>query len=149
MEDYGLIMRVRREPAGHAVVTVAGELDIVTAPLLRDRLTALADSDTPLVVDLDKVSFIDAAGLGALVSATRQAVDKGSSLHVVVTRQLVRRLFSITRLDQYIPLARTVAEALTGPSTIAEPQAAVPARALRPPNPVSHRAARQLSIVSP
>jgi anti-sigma B factor antagonist len=106
-----LTMRVRREP-GHVIVTVAGELDFATVSGLRARLSALAAAGRRLVVDLDQVSFIDAAGLGALAGAATQAAGHGTSLHVVCARRQTRRLFSITGLDREIPLAGTLAEAL-------------------------------------
>ena len=65
-----LTIRARREP-GYVVVTVAGEVDIATVARLRERLSALAADGVPLVADLDRVSFIDATGLGALAGAAR------------------------------------------------------------------------------
>jgi anti-sigma B factor antagonist len=110
MDDYGLTVEVRQEP-GHLLVTVAGEVDIATVPQLQERLAAPAASGRPLIVDLDRVTFIDAAGLGVLARAASRAAAHGASLHVVCARHQVRRLFTITGLDREIPLARTVAEA--------------------------------------
>jgi anti-sigma B factor antagonist len=107
--DQALTIRVRREP-GYVLVTVAGEIDFATVPGLRARLCALAADGRPLVADLDQVSFIDAAGLGALVGAATWAAGHGTSLHVVCARRLTRRLFRITGLD--LLLASTLAEAL-------------------------------------
>lgn len=109
--DDELTIRVRHAP-NYVLVAVAGEVDIATVAGLRERLVALAAGSRPLVTDLDQVSFIDAAGLGALAGAARLAAGHGSSLHVVCARQQVRRLFRITGLDRSIPLARTLAEAL-------------------------------------
>jgi anti-sigma B factor antagonist len=112
--EQALAIRVRREP-GYVIVTVAGEIDFATVPRLQARLLALAAAGRPLVVDLDLVSFIDAAGLGALVSAARRAAGHGTSLRVVCARRQTRRLFRITDLDRVIPLAGTLAEALQAP----------------------------------
>jgi anti-sigma B factor antagonist len=71
MDDYGLTVEVRHEPGHMLLVTVAGEVDIATVPRLRERLAALAASGRPLIVDLDRVTFIDAAGLGVLAGAAR------------------------------------------------------------------------------
>jgi anti-anti-sigma factor len=67
MDDYMLTVEVRQEP-GHMLVTVAGEADIATVPHPQERLAALAASGRPLIVDLDRVTFIDAAGLRVLAS---------------------------------------------------------------------------------
>ena len=109
--DQALTMRVRREP-GYVTITVAGEIDFATVSRLQARLLPLAAAGCPLVVDLNLVSFIDAAGLGALASAARRAAVHGTSLHVVCARRQIRRLFRITGLD--LPLAGTLAEALRG-----------------------------------
>jgi anti-sigma B factor antagonist len=110
MDDYGLTVEVHQEP-GHALVTVAGEIDIATVPQLRERLAAPAASGRPLIVDLEQVTFIDASGLGVLASAARQAAARGASLHVVCAGRQLQRLFTITGLDRQIPLARSVTEA--------------------------------------
>ena len=71
-----LTIRVGRGQ-GYATVTVAGEIDIATVARLRERLFELAASGQPLIADLDQVSFIDSAGLAALVSAARRAARTG------------------------------------------------------------------------
>jgi anti-anti-sigma factor len=110
MGDYGLAVEVRHEP-GHVLVTVAGEVDIGTVDQLQEPLAALAASGRPLIIDLDLVTFIGAAGLRVLARAASQAAAHGASLHVVCARYQVRQLFAITGLDCQIPLARTVTEA--------------------------------------
>ena len=104
-------IRVRYEP-GYVLVALAGEIDVAAVASLSERLFALAASGRPMVADLDRVSFIDAAGLGVLVGASRRAAAHGSSLHVVCARRQTRRLFRLTKLDRVIPLAGTITEAL-------------------------------------
>ncbi len=109
--DDELTIRVRHTP-NYVLVAVTGEIDIATVAGLRERLVALAAGGRPLVINLDEVGFIDAAGLGALVGAAGLATEHGASLHVVCDQPHIRRLFRITGLDRSIPLARTLAEAL-------------------------------------
>jgi anti-sigma B factor antagonist len=108
-EGEAVTVRVRHEWA-YVLVTVAGEVDFGSVAWLRERLFGLAVAGRPLVADLDRVSFIDAAGLGALAGAARHATAHGSSLRVVCGRRQVRRLFGLTRLDQTVPLAASLAE---------------------------------------
>ena len=112
-----LTIRVRRDQ-WYAIVTAAGEIDIATVNQLRERLFALAEDSRPVIVDLDQVSFIDAAGLGVLVGAARRAATHGTSLHVVCARPQTRRLVGLTRLDSQIRLARTLDEALQALATL-------------------------------
>ena len=108
-EDDALSVRVRHEP-GYVLITVAGEVDFASAAGLRERLFTLASAGRPIVADLDRVSFIDAAGLGVLAGAARQAAAHGASLRVVCARRRVRRLFGLTQLDQAVPVAASLAE---------------------------------------
>jgi anti-sigma B factor antagonist len=118
-DDDAVTVRVRHEPE-YVLVTLAGEVDFATAGRLRERLFTLAATGRPLVADLDRVTFIDAAGLGVLAGAARQAAAHGASLRVVCARRQVRRLFSLTRLDQAVPLAASLAEAREAAGTDAE-----------------------------
>jgi anti-sigma B factor antagonist len=106
-----LTIRVRRD-RGYVIVAVAGELDIATVTQLRECLSSLAASGRPLVADLDRVSFVDSAGISALVGAARRAAAHGASLHAVCAQPHIRRVFTLTGLDRQIPLARTLDGAL-------------------------------------
>jgi anti-sigma B factor antagonist len=104
-------IRVRHEPA-YVLVTMAGEVDYGTVAVLRERLFPLAATGRHLIADLDRVSFIDAAGLGVLAGAARRAAWQGGSLRVVCARPHIRRLFGLTGLDRAVSLAGCLAEAL-------------------------------------
>ena len=142
MDDDTLAVQVRHQP-GYSIVTVAGEVDIVTAPWLGERLAALAGTGRPVIADLGQVSFIDAAGLRVLAAAARQAAATGGSLHVVSDRYVIWRLFTITGLDRQIPLARTRAEApaaLRAGTSVAAGTGRRPARRARPAPPATRTA---------
>jgi anti-sigma B factor antagonist len=109
--DKALTMRVEQQ-GGYTLVTVSGDIDISTTDQLRERLTALAASRCPLIIDLNPVTFIGASGLGVLALAASRASAHGGTLHVASDRYHTRRLFRITGLHNYIPLSRTVDEAL-------------------------------------
>lgn len=68
--------------AGHGVVTMAGELDIHTAPDLRQALAAAVAVYEETVVDLARLGFCDCAGLGALIAARNAARRHGTRLHL-------------------------------------------------------------------
>jgi anti-sigma B factor antagonist len=106
-----LPVTVRRE-RGVVIVEVTGDIDMSTAPGLRERLFALGGSGQPLVVDLNRVTFIDSAGLGVLVGAARNVGAHGGSLHAVCSRPQTRKLLWLTGVDRRIPLTATVDGAL-------------------------------------
>ena len=114
-----LDITIRRE-RGVVIAAVAGDVDISTVARLRECLFELADGGGTLIVDLNRVAFIDSSGLGALVGAARRAAAHGTSLHVVCARAQTRQLFHLTGLDRQLHLARTLTEALqalTAPGT--------------------------------
>jgi anti-sigma B factor antagonist len=92
-------------------VTVSGEVDVYSAPALRDGLTTLIAEGTSVVVDLTGVGFLDSSGLGALVTARKAAQDRGVALPIVCTSERILKLFTITGLDGVFTICTTVAEA--------------------------------------
>ena len=126
-----LIIGVRTEP-GYVIITAAGEIDIFTVARLREELFTLAGDGLPLTADLDRVTFLGAAGLGALAGAARRAAARGASLHVVCARPQSRQLLQLTGLDRTLRLARTRDEAIQALPAAPDPVA----RAARPPRPV-------------
>ena len=101
-----------RSERGVVIAAVTGEIDISTVTPLRERLFELADNGGMLIVDLNRVTFIDSAGLGALVSTARRAAGHGGSLHAVCAQRQTRRLLWMTGVDRRIPLTATVDGAL-------------------------------------
>jgi anti-sigma B factor antagonist len=90
------------------IAEVSGDLDMSTAARLRERLFELADSGQPVIVDLNRITFIDSTGLGALVAVARRADAHGGSLHAVCSQPHTRKLLWLTGVDRRIPLTATV-----------------------------------------
>lgn len=107
----GLTVTVRNE-RGVTIAAVTGDIDISTVTELRGRLLELAGSGRTLIVDLNRVTFIDSAGLGTLVGAARRAAAHGGSLYAVCSRPATRKLLWLTGVNRRIPLAATVDGAL-------------------------------------
>jgi len=101
-----------RDEGGVVIAAVTGEIDISTVARLRERLYELADNGGTLIVDLNRVEFIDSTGLGALVGTARRIAEHGGSLYAVCAQPQPRRLLWVTGVDKRIPLAATVAGAL-------------------------------------
>ncbi len=103
-----------REVGDRTVVAVGGEVDVYTAPVLDDSLSALIGSGRVLlVVDLTAVDFLDSTGLGVLVKALKRVREHDGSLDVVVTADRITKVFRITGLDAVMPLHDSVDAALS------------------------------------
>lgn len=85
-----------------SVIHVAGELDMLTGPLLQDHLDRLlATQPERLIVDLSQVSFIGSTGLAILISTKHTAQQQGTALQLRGTsHRVVARPLEITGLDR-------------------------------------------------
>ena len=98
---------------GRTVVQVVGEIDVYTAPQLRERLDAEIDAGRyDLVVDLSGVSFMDSTGLGVLVGRLKQIRLNDGSMRLVCAHDRVLKVFVITGLDKVFAIYPTVGEAV-------------------------------------
>lgn len=96
-----------------AVTSATGEIDLTNAEYLRDALLAALNAGaTGLVADLTAATFLDSAGVTALVRASRRASVSGAALRLAVTAAPVLRVLDLVGLGQLVPVYPTVAEAL-------------------------------------
>jgi len=96
------------------VVTLSGEVDIVQANQLRDRLLgAVRNEDLGLVVDLTEASYIDSVGVSVLFELAERLTERQLRLAVVMPQGgLVRRVLTIVNLGSVAELHSTVDEGL-------------------------------------
>lgn len=103
-----------RTVSDHTVLQVGGEVDVYTAPRLRERLVELVEGGArKVVVDLARVEFLDSTGLGVLVGAHKRLRAAGGTLALVCAREPLLKIFRITALDQVFPLFESVDAATT------------------------------------
>lgn len=107
-----LVIQTRDEGAW-TVVGVSGEVDLYTAPKLRERIVELVEQGRlRLIVDLEHVEFIDSTGLGILVGALKRVKEREGDLALAGARRPVLRVLTITGLDGVFRLYETVGEAV-------------------------------------
>jgi anti-sigma B factor antagonist len=94
-----LAIEVERGDAGTLVV-LRGDLDLATAPELRECLVKVIDEGARIVVDLERVDFLDSAGLGILVGGLKRARTGGGELELICTSREVLKPLEITGLDR-------------------------------------------------
>lgn len=88
---------------GATVVTVAGEVDMLTAPVLRQRLEEhFAADQTPIIVDLSQVEFFGSTALAVLVDTHQRATAEGRTFVLIAKTRIVRRPLKVTELDKVL-----------------------------------------------
>ena len=99
---------------GAAVVHVGGDLDVYTAPQLKETLESTLAESKRLVLDLTQVHFIDSTALGVLAGALKQSQTGSGELRLVLDDPYLLKIFSITGFDGIFPIFSHVADAVAG-----------------------------------
>jgi anti-sigma B factor antagonist len=87
--------------AGHHLIAPRGEIDLYTAPELKQVLTdAIEGGQRRVVIDLTGVSFLDSTALGVLIGAVKRLRSRDGALAIVNTNASIAKTFEITGLDQ-------------------------------------------------
>jgi anti-anti-sigma factor len=95
------------ERRGVTRIVVTGELDIATSPRLRVALSRPADGTVLVILDLAEVTFIDATGLGVILSADGQLREADCRLVLIPGPRPVHRLFEITGTERQLDFLKT------------------------------------------
>jgi anti-sigma B factor antagonist len=113
-EEIGEVVRfdVVSHGADARVVHVVGEIDTLTAPVLRTRLDEQVAAVPLLVLDLTDVTFLGSAGLAVLVAAKDEADRRRHTLRIVPGSRIVTRALEATGLLGIFDIAEGVPQAL-------------------------------------
>jgi anti-sigma B factor antagonist len=102
-----------REVDGRVVVAVGGEIDVYTAPKLRDKLTELVtDGKYNLIVDMEKVDFLDSTGLGVLVGGLKKVRAHDGTMELICSKDRLLKIFRITGLAKVFTIHQSESSAL-------------------------------------
>ena len=100
--DFGVHTEVAD---GRATVAVRGEVDVYTAPQLRDRLySVIADGIADVVLDLADMTFIDSTGLGVIVGTLKRLRESGGELTLRAPSRSTRKVLEITGLTRILTI---------------------------------------------
>ena len=95
------------------ILDVGGEVDLSTAPALREQLESLiAGGARDLVVNLEQVGFMDSSGLGVLVAVQKRLAEAGGRMALVCREGPTLKVLAITGLDRVFPVHASVADAV-------------------------------------
>ncbi|MCA1830132.1 MAG: STAS domain-containing protein [Actinobacteria bacterium] len=95
------------------VIDVEGEVDMFTAPKLRERLVQTVDQGNyRIIVNLQGVSFMDSTGLGTLVGGLKRVKEHDGTLALICSQRPVLRVLTITGLTNVFPIFESLEDAL-------------------------------------
>jgi anti-sigma B factor antagonist len=96
-----------------AVLRITGEVDVFTAPMLREGMLDLAAKGAVhIIADMGGVIFLDSTGLGVLVGSLKRLRTHGGSLALVMSADRILRIFQITGLTNVLPPHSSVPDAI-------------------------------------
>ena len=102
-----------REVDSRTIVAVGGEIDVYTAPKLRDKITELVgNGNYNLVIDMEKVEFLDSTGLGVLVGGLKKVRAHDGSMRLICNQERLLKIFRITGLAKVFVIHGSQADAL-------------------------------------
>jgi anti-sigma B factor antagonist len=100
---------------GTCVVSVAGELDLYTAPRFEEELrAAFSAGPSAVIVDLTKCEFIDSTALGVLMRTKKALAASADALSLVTSDHNIRKIFELTGLDRMFAIHGSRAAAMNG-----------------------------------
>ncbi len=110
----GAELKVTLESLGElSLIVLEGEVDVYSAPKLRDTIRELVDEGRyRIVVDLEGVAFLDSTGLGVLVGGLKRVKNHQGELGIICNQERILRIFRITGLTKVFTIYRTREELL-------------------------------------
>lgn len=105
-------IEVRCTETSH-IIDVAGEIDLYNAFQLKEAVQApVREGTRVLILSLEKVTYIDSSGIGALLSIRAMLAQRGLPFSIVRLPEAVSRILELTRLRELLPIEETEADAL-------------------------------------
>ncbi|MFQ5676100.1 MAG: STAS domain-containing protein [bacterium] len=96
-----------------SIIQIEGEVDLYSSPDLRKRLLKITDAkDKAILVDLQKVKYMDSSGVATLVEALQQVSKYGGKLKLANLKDAVKDVFELSRLDKVFDIFESIDEAL-------------------------------------
>ena len=112
-DDPGSSLSVRARRSGRwTILEVEGEVDIQALPLVADLVGRDA---TRVVLELRRVTFMDASGVGMMVDIHRRALEAGGCVRLAAPSTSVRRVLALTGCDAILPTFDSLPRAMSTP----------------------------------
>jgi len=95
------------------ILKIQGEIDLYNAPEIKDTIQkAIEEEKYNIIIDLEKVSYIDSSGIGALISSLSNLKKYQGSLKIIHVFASVKKVFELTKLTSFFEIYDSEEEAL-------------------------------------
>lgn len=96
-----------------AMIDLEGEVDVYTAPQLKQQIINMLDNNIlHVIVNLTNVEYLDSTALGVLIGGLKRLRERSGTLDLVCPNPRIRRIFEITGLDKIFDIYSTEEEAM-------------------------------------
>lgn len=103
----------RRENKNIVILDINGEIDLYNAPEIKDIIAKLIEEKKyQIVINLEKVSYIDSSGIGALISSLSNLKKYQGGLKIINVAGSVRKVFELTKLTSFFEIFDAEADAV-------------------------------------
>jgi len=102
---------------GIGIVQVGSPLTAATVDSFREQLLSWQEAEPHVsnyVIDLEKVDFMDSAGLGTLIAVLKRVTERGGDMKIACLQKKPRMVFEITRAYKVFEIYESVEDALRG-----------------------------------
>jgi anti-sigma B factor antagonist len=108
-------MNIQKRMAGDVtILSLDGRLDLTSASALKEASKdVLSSSNKKMVLNLDRVDFINSSGLGALVSILKEVRNSQGSMKLTNLAPYVKEIFDITQLSNIFDIFPDESQAIT------------------------------------
>ena len=95
------------------ILEIVGEIDLYNAPEIKDIISKLIEERSyNVIIDLEKVSYIDSSGIGALISSLSNLKKYHGGLKIINVYASVRKVFELTKLTSFFEIYDSEKEAI-------------------------------------
>ena len=103
----------QREKDGITILDIQGEIDLYNAPEIKDIIQKLIEAQKyNVIINLEKVSYIDSSGIGALISSLSNLKKYQGGLKIINVYASVKKVFEFTKLTSFFEIYESEGEAL-------------------------------------
>lgn len=107
-------MEINRRESGEIIIfDINGEIDLYNAPEIKDKIKEeMNKNKVNIIINLDKVSYIDSSGIGVLISSLSNLKKVGGALKLINVYASVRKVFELTKLTSFFDIYDSETDAL-------------------------------------